>query len=179
LIPGKFSIMTAARLSIRRWRALAAVLGLLVVYSATPQEGLPIVEGSIVYIEYRVELGDGTLVTSNVGKDPIVYEAGGNQVLPALDRALRGRKAGDSGMIRLSAGEAFGTIDEDLFVEVPLDRLPEGARTPGAAIVAENPQGEKQRVEVREITGEVAVLDYNHPLAGEELVYYVNVLDVK
>lgn len=175
----KRSSTTAAYSRASWWRTLAAVTGILVAGSAVSQEGLRIVAGSIVYIEYRVELVDGTLVTSNVGKGPIVYEAGGNKILPALDKALRGRTAGESGMIRLSAREAFGTIDESLFVEVPLDRVPTGARTPGAAMVAENPQGEKQRVEVRKIIGQVAILDYNHPLAGEELIYFVNVLDVK
>lgn len=160
-------------------RIVMTVSGLVFFASAASQDGLSIIAGSIVYIEYSVELVDGTIVTSNIGKDPMVYEAGGNKVLPALDKALRGRMAGEAGLVRLSPAEAFGIVDEDLFVEVPIHLLPEDARTVGSAIVAEDPQGMKQRVEVREVGDKVAVLDYNHPLAGKEIIYYVTILDVK
>ena len=140
---------------------------------------MPIREGSIVYIEYSAELVDGTFVSGNIGKDPMVYEAGGNKVLPTLDRALRGRVAGESGVIRLNPAEAFGAVDDDLFVEVPIHLLPEDARTPGSVVLAENPRGEKQRAKVSEVREDVVVLDYNHPLAGKEVIYFVTILDVK
>ena len=137
------------------------------------------VKGSIIYLQYRVELLDGTVVTHNEGEEPAVFEAGGGKILPALDRALRGRKAGEEGIVRLSAEEAFGAVDEELIVEVPLETLPQDARSSGAVLVAEDPDGVKQRVEVREIRGDTALLDYNHPLAGREILYFVKILDVK
>jgi FKBP-type peptidyl-prolyl cis-trans isomerase 2 len=146
---------------------------------ATAQDALYIGEGSIVYIEYRLELADGTLVYDNVGKDPFVYEAGGNKILQALDEALRGRRAGDRRVVRLAARDGFGGIDDRLLVEVPLLRLPEDARTAGAVVLAENPRGRKQRAVVREVKDHTAVLDYNHPLAGKDLVYFVKIVDVK
>lgn len=167
---------------VRNVRSLCAVFGILAlspIAANASGDGIPIEEGNIVYLEYSAELVDGTVVSSNVGKDPVVYEAGGKKVLPALDRALRGRRAGESGMVRLSAAEAYGNVDEGLFVEVPLASLPEDARNTGAVLVVENTSGEKQRVEVREVRGQLAVLDYNHPLAGEEIIYYVRILDVK
>ncbi len=175
LFPGKRkSFVPPGRLG-----ALAGLLCLLPVLSASAGEELFVEEGRIVYIEYKVELTDGTVVSNNVGKDPVVYEAGGNRVLRALDKALRGMKAGDSRVVTLSAADAFGNVDDSLIVEVPLDRVPGDARTTGSVMIAENPEGNKQRVTVREIRGEVAVLDYNHPLAGWELTYTVKILDVK
>ncbi len=197
LFPGKRkSFVPPGRLG-----ALAGLLCLLPVLTASAGEELFVEEGRIVYIEYKVELTDGTVVSNNVGKDPVVYEAGGNRVLRALDKALRGMKAGDSrvvtlsaadafgnvdGMkagdsrvVTLSAADAFGNVDDSLIVEVPLDRVPGDARTTGSVMIAENPEGNKQRVTVRDIRGQVAVLDYNHPLAGRELRYTVKILDVK
>ena len=159
--------------------AMWGLIALLSTAAADSGEDISISEGNIVYLEYSAELVDGTVVSSNVGKDPVVYEAGGKKVLPALDRALRGRRAGESGTVRLSAAEAYGRVDESLFVEVPLASLPEDARKAGAVLMAENSAGEKQRVAVLEVRGEQAVIDYNHPLAGEEIIYYVRILDVK
>lgn len=162
-----------------RLGALAGLFSLLPVLSASAEEELFVEEGRIVYIEYKVELADGTVVSNNVGKDPVVYEVGGNRVLRALDKALRGMRSGDSRVVTLSAADAFGNVDDSLIVAVPLDQVPGDARTPGSVMIAENSEGNKQRVTVSEIRGQVAVLDYNHPLAGRELRYTVKILDVK
>lgn len=173
------SVFRSARAPLRAPGVAAGLLWLLMLTPVFAQEVLYIKKGSIVYIEYAVERVDGSLVTSNIGKEPVVYEAGGNRILPSLDLALRGRKAGDSDVVRLSAEAAFGLVDEALLVEIPLDQLPVDARTPGSVLVAENPQGGKQRVVVKEVGSDVAVLDYNHPLAGQEIIYRVRILDVR
>ncbi len=143
------------------------------------QADLTVVEGSVVYVEYIVELTDGTAVSGNVGKDAMVYEAGGASILPALDAALRGLKAGDARVVYLKPADAYGTVNEKLFVEVPLEQLPEDARNTGAVLVSANERGEQQRVTVREVKDAVAIVDYNHPLAGRNLVYRIKILDVK
>ncbi|MDA9983371.1 FKBP-type peptidyl-prolyl cis-trans isomerase [Gammaproteobacteria bacterium] len=143
------------------------------------QADLTVVEGSVVSIEYRVELTDSTAVFDNVGKDPMVYEAGGAAILPALDAALRGLKAGDAKVVYLKPEDAYGAVNGSLFVEVPLEQLPEDARHAGAVLVSANDRGEQQRVTVREVKDAVAIVDYNHPLAGQNLVYRIKILDVK
>ena len=143
------------------------------------QADLTVVEGSVVSIEYRVELTDGTAVFDNVGKNPMVYEAGGAAILPALDAALRGLKAGDAKVVYLKAADAYGAVNTNLFVEVPLEQLPEDARHTGAVLVSANDRGEQQRVTVREVKDAVAIVDYNHPLSGQSLVYHIKILDVK
>ena len=143
------------------------------------QEDLVVVAGSIVSMEFTAELDDGTVITNNVGKKPVIYEAGGTRILPALDAALRGLKAGDTKVVRVKATDAYGEVDDDLLVEVPLDQLPIDARNIGSVMVAENQDGSQRRVVVREIRDAIAIVDYNHPLAGHDLVYSVNILDVK
>ena len=134
--------------------------------------------GNTVSIEYTLTLDDGTVVDSNVGKDPLVYEAGAGQILPALDQALSGLGEGDTKSVALSAADGYGEIDESLYFEVPLGQLPENARQPGTPLVAKREDGRELRVLVHEVKDETAVLDYNHPLAGKALSFAVRIVTV-
>jgi len=157
-----------------------AGLGFLFLSTLCAAQGdLSIVKGSIVFMEYTLRLKDGSVGASNVNSSPLVYEAGGTNVLPALDRALMGLKAGDSKVVKLAPEEAYGPVKSDLLVEVALDRLPEGSRITGSVLVAGNSQGEKQRVIIRQIKDGAAIVDYNHPFAGEEVEFSVTIIDVK
>lgn len=134
--------------------------------------------GKNVSIEYTLTLDDGTVVDSNVGDEPLVYEAGGGQILPALDAALVGLAEGDTKSVELPAEQGYGEVDEKLKFEVPLEQLPEDARKIGTPLVAQGEDGRELRVRVDQIKDEAAVLDYNHPLAGESLSFSVRVVAV-
>ncbi len=135
-------------------------------------------DGKTVSIEYTLTLDDGTVVDSNVGQDPLVYEAGAGQILPALDQALNGLGAGDTKSVALSPTDGYGDVDESLYFEVPLGQLPDNARQPGTPLVAKREDGREIRVLVHEVKTETAVLDYNHPLAGKALSFEVKVVAV-
>jgi FKBP-type peptidyl-prolyl cis-trans isomerase SlyD len=134
--------------------------------------------GKNVAIEYTLTLEDGTVVDSNVGNEPLVYEAGGGQILPALDAALIGLSEGDTRSVDLPAEHGYGVVDEKLMLEVPLEHLPEDARQIGTPLVAQGEGGQELRVRVHQITDDAAILDYNHPLAGESLSFSVRVVSV-
>lgn len=134
--------------------------------------------GKTVSIEYTLTLNDGTVVDSNVGNDPLVYEAGGGQILPALDAALIGLAEGDTKDVDLEPGDGYGEVDEKLRFEVGIDQLPESAREVGTPLVARREDGQELRVRVHDVGDATAVLDYNHPLAGEALSFSVRVVDV-
>jgi FKBP-type peptidyl-prolyl cis-trans isomerase 2 len=134
--------------------------------------------GKTVSIEYTLTLGDGTVVDSNVGQEPLVYEAGGGDILPALDAALIGLSEGDLKQVELSAADGYGEVDEALRLEVPLDQLPDDARQVGTPLVARREDGQEMRVRVHDVTDSEAVLDYNHPLAGEPLSFSIRVVEI-
>jgi FKBP-type peptidyl-prolyl cis-trans isomerase 2 len=134
--------------------------------------------GKTVSIEYTLSLNDGTVVDSNVGENPLVYEAGGGQILPALDDALIGLSEGESKSVQLAAKQGYGEVDEGLRMEVAIDQLPDDARKAGTPLVARRQDGQEMRVVVQEVGDATAVLDYNHPLAGEDLSFSVRVLSV-
>lgn len=135
-----------------------------------------IADGSTVRIEFSLTLSDGSLVQTNVGGDPLGYKHGEGQLLPALESALTGRIATDELEVQLSPEEAYGPVRPDLVSDVPIGDIPEDAREVGAMLQTAEFDGP---IRVREVREDVVVLDFNHPLAGEELTYSIKILSVE
>lgn len=138
-----------------------------------------IAEGSKVSIEYTLKLDDGTTADSNVGRQPLVFEQGKGQLLPAFEEELAGRESGEVVEFRLGPEQGYGTVDPELRREVDLDAVPEEGREVGAQLVSEDQQGNRRVIRVHELRDATAVLDLNHPLAGEPLNFEVKILEVE
>jgi FKBP-type peptidyl-prolyl cis-trans isomerase SlyD len=136
-------------------------------------------DGRTVSLEYTLSLDDGTTAGTNVGEEPLVYQQGGDQILPALESALAGMKAGDSKQVTLAPAQGYGEIDQGLFEEVETNLVPEEARTAGTTLVSEDPAGNRRMIRVHEVKGEMIVLDLNHPLAGQTLHFDVKVVGIE
>lgn len=138
-----------------------------------------ITEGSQVSIEYTLTLSDGTEVASNIGEEPLVYSHGAGEILPKLEEALEGLAVGDTKDVKLSAEDGYGAIDEEAFRDVETEQIPEEARNIGALLVTETPEGDELTVRVHEIRGATTTLDFNHPLAGQDLRFAVKISAVE
>jgi len=136
-------------------------------------------DGSVVTIEYTLTEENGTEVDSNVNGKPIVYTQGNGELLPAVEKALEGAVAGERRKFILPPGKAFGDVVADYVQEVDIDKLPEDARRAGAALIISNDKGQEQMIRVKEIKGDKAVIDFNHPLAGKTLHFDIKVLSIK
>jgi FKBP-type peptidyl-prolyl cis-trans isomerase SlyD len=144
------------------------------------QEDVPVVQdGSTVSIEYTLKLEDGTTADSNVGGEPLVYVQGEQQILPALEARLLGMKAEESREITLSPEEAYGPVQPEGFQTVPLEIIPDDARHEGARLVGQGPHGEPIHAKVTEIKEDEAVVDLNHPLAGETLHFDIKIVSIE
>jgi FKBP-type peptidyl-prolyl cis-trans isomerase SlyD len=158
--------------------ALAAALLLTVAAHAEEKAG-PIDDGSRVSIEYTLTLDDGSTADSNVGQEPLVYTQGQQQILPALEDALTGLKAGDTKQVTLSPEQGYGEVRPDLEREVNTKQIPEDGRHAGATLMSRGPQGQAMVVRVKEVKGDKTVLDLNHPLAGQTLHFDVKIVSVE
>lgn len=136
-------------------------------------------EGQKVSIEYTLRLDDGTTVDSNVKGHPFTYVQGSGEILPTLEKQLEGLEVNDSKKVSLPPEKAYGEVKKDAFQTIPLARIPEDNREVGARLVAQDDQGNRQHLRVHEIKGGEAVLDLNHPLAGETLHFEVKILAVQ
>lgn len=132
-------------------------------------------DGKQVSFNYALST-DGEQIESNVGREPLTYTQGGGQILPALESKLAGLAVGDKKTVELAATDAYGEIDQESFREVPIDQIPEESREVGAVLQAE---GFPAPIRVTEVREEVVVLDFNHPLAGKDLVFAVEILAIE
>jgi FKBP-type peptidyl-prolyl cis-trans isomerase 2 len=135
-------------------------------------------EGSKVSIEFTIYLADGSVFGGNSVSDPLIYEQGKGQLPSGLENALVGLKADERKKVTLAAEDAYGPVNPDAFVDVEIDRIPEDARTVGAGLMVNDPNGNRRFVKVHDIKEDIIVIDLNHPLAGQEVTFDVHVLTV-
>ena len=153
------------------WTCLAA--SLFWAGSAHAGRETAIADGMTVTLEYTLSLPDATVVDSNVGDAPISYLHGAHEIVPGLERALTGMKAGDSKRIEVAAIDGYGAYDMKKRMTVEKSQLPDGIKD---GDLLESPDG--QLVRVVRVGDTDAVIDTNHPLAGKNLTFDVKVLKV-
>lgn len=135
--------------------------------------------GKRVSIEYTLTLEDDTKVDSNVGREPLSFVHGEQQILPALEEALTGMEAGDSRKVVLPPEQGYGPEDPNLYQEVERERVPQEAQREGTALTARDSTGQTHQLRVHEVKEKTIVLDLNHPLAGKTLIFDVKVVEVQ
>jgi FKBP-type peptidyl-prolyl cis-trans isomerase 2 len=159
--------------------ALALALLAAPAPSAAEGEKKMIADGSKVSIEYTLKLDDGSTADTNVGGDPLVYEQGKGQILPALEKELAGLSVDDTKKVNLSAKDGYGEVDPAAIQKVPASAIPEEARKAGAQLVAQDGAGQQRPVRVQAVEGDQVVVDMNHPLAGKALHFDVKILAIQ
>ncbi len=168
--------------SSRCWRqyGAAVILPLSIAFiTVQAAEQSVIQNGSQVSIEYTLSLNDGSVVSSNVDKSPLVYEQGSGKLLPALEKQLAGLQVNNVKQITLLPEDGYGPVDTTAYRDVSPEFLPESARREGARLIATDGQGQSVMVRVHEVRDDRIVVDFNHPLAGETLTFRVRILEVK
>ena len=163
-------------------RSLGTLVALLVLLAAAPAAAQPkaaIEKGSSVKIEYTLKDDKGAVLDTNTGKDALAFTQGAQQIIPGLDKALLGMKAGDSKKVTVKPEDAYGNVDPKAEAEVPKDALPQGAAVVGTRLLARGQDGQPRPVTVKAVKDSTVVLDLNHPLAGKTLFFDVKVVSVE
>ena len=132
-----------------------------------------------VQVNYIGTLTDGTVFDTSAGREPLEFTIGAGQVVPGFDEAIKGMKVGEKKTITIPSEEAYGPRFEDMLEELPRDKLPEG-KTPevGQRLVAVNPDGRQTIVTIVSISDNVVVVDTNHPLAGKDLTFEIELVKI-
>lgn len=133
----------------------------------------------VVTIHYTLRNTVGEILDSSEGQDPMAYIHGTGNLIPKLELALLGRAAGDKMSVEIAAAEAYGVRDESLVKTVPLTQF----RTPGkikegARFQVDTPDGTRIATVTR-VDAKHATVDMNHPLAGENLLFDVEIVAVR
>jgi FKBP-type peptidyl-prolyl cis-trans isomerase 2 len=134
---------------------------------------------STVTVNYTGRLGDGSVFDSslNEGREPLGATLGQGSLIPGFEKGLLGMKEGDKKTVEIPSEEAYGSSREDLVVEIPKDRVPEDV-TEGQMLQTMTPQG-PMNVIVKEVKEDVVIIDGNHPLAGKDLIFDLEVISVQ
>lgn len=161
------------------------VVGLIALAVSTACSTQPkITQGSVVKIEYKGTLSDGTVFDTTEGKQPLSFLVGANQVIPAFETNVISMKAGQTKKFTIKAKEAYGDPDPSKIVTLPKDQRFTGIDLKeGATIFANNkaPDGRviQTPMKVVKVTDSEVTMDYNHPLAGKDLTFEVKVVEVQ
>lgn len=137
-------------------------------------------DGKKVKFQYTLRV-DGDVIEDPTGQDPIEYEQGSENVLPGLQKGLVGLKAGDRKEIILAAGEGYGEINPDLIIKIPKSNINAQNQDQvqvGTILNAKRSTGQSIRGHVQAILEDAYLVDFNHPLAGKELRFEVEIISV-
>ncbi|SHL88649.1 peptidylprolyl isomerase [Roseovarius litoreus] len=136
-------------------------------------------EGDTVRIHYTGTLTDGATFDSSEGRDPLEFTVGSGQIIPGLDQALPGMAVGDKKTVEVPADQAYGQPDPNARQAVPRADIP--ADIPldlGTQLQVQTPQGQVMPVTVIEVTEDQVTLDANHPLAGKDLTFAIELVAI-
>jgi len=135
--------------------------------------------GDTVRIHYTGTLADGTTFDSSEGREPLEFTVGSGEIIPGLDAALPGMAEGDKKTVDIPADQAYGQPDPNAKQAVPRDDIPDDIPLDiGTQLQVQTPQGQVMPVTVAEVTEAEVILDANHPLAGRDLTFAIEVVSV-
>ncbi|GAB4574130.1 MAG: peptidylprolyl isomerase [Anaerolineae bacterium] len=136
--------------------------------------------GRVVSINYTLKLDDGEVVDESAAGEPLVYLHGANNIIPGLENALTGLAVGDRKSVTVSPDEGYGEYMEEAVESVPRSLFPADLDLQeGLILSVRDESGAVYDAVVVEIADDAVTLDFNHPLAGENLHFDVEVVDVR
>ncbi len=134
-----------------------------------------IIQDSVVSIHYTLSDNDGNVLDSSSGRDPLQYLHGRGNLIIGMEEGLEGRATGDQFDLKISPEKGYGPKNEGLIQKVPLSAFGDQKIDTGIQFST----GKGQVVTVMEVGKETVTVDGNHPLAGVELNFQVEVVEIR
>jgi FKBP-type peptidyl-prolyl cis-trans isomerase SlyD len=139
-----------------------------------------IAENCVVAIEYELtEAGQSDIIDSNKGQAPLEFITGKQHIIPGLESQLMNLSKGESADLKVSAVDAYGELNPEAVDTVPKEQFADIELEVGMQLFGQGENGEQIAVIVKEIADDGVTIDYNHPLAGKDLMFSVTVSDVR
>ena len=137
-------------------------------------------KGDTVKVHYHGKLVDGTTFDSSEGREPLEFKVGGGMVIEGFDNGVTGMQTGEKKTIHIPALQAYGVKNEEMIMEFPKDKFPaDMVPEVGMQLNMHNGSGQQFPVVIVEVKDEVVILDANHPLAGEDLIFDLELVEIK
>ena len=137
-----------------------------------------ITKDTVVGIDYRLTVADGTEVDTTADRGPMEYLHGHQNIIPGLENELEGHEIGDALDVTVGPEQGYGEHDPERVVQVNRDQLGFDAEV-GSVVSATLPDGREQHLLIAEIEDDTVTLDGNHPLAGQTLRFEVSIASIR
>lgn len=136
-------------------------------------------EGDVVKVHYTGKLINGEQFDSSVGREPLEFTVGAGQMIKGFDDAMPGMNLGEKKTINIAPEDAYGPRSEEAIIEFPKENVPADMKLePGMPLTLSNPDGQPVPVIVVEVKDDIIVLDANHFLAGQELIFDIELVEI-
>ncbi len=135
--------------------------------------------GDTVKVHYTGKLDDGTVFDSSEGRDPLQFTVGSGQMIAGFDAGVNGMNEGETKTVRIGSEEAYGQHRDEMVLTVGKDELPPDMEVePGDQLQMRHESGQVVMVTVTDVTDANITLDANHPLAGKDLTFDIQLVEV-
>ena len=133
----------------------------------------------VVSMEYTLQV-DGEEIDSSKGQEPLQFLVGYGNIISGLEREMMGMKVGDTKDVVIQPADAYGEFDEQAFMDVPRGEFPKDMPLQeGLELSVKDDSGQSRYARIDSIDGDNVTLNFNHPLAGDELHFNVKVLGLR
>jgi FKBP-type peptidyl-prolyl cis-trans isomerase SlyD len=139
----------------------------------------PVAADKVVLIHYTLTDDSGKVLDSSSGGDPLAYIQGHGNLIPGLERELEGKTAGTKLSVKVSPEDGYGVRDPALLQKVPLRAFGGTRVQPGMQFQAQDSSGHPRVITVVGIQGDMVTVDGNHALAGQNLHFEVEIIEVR
>jgi len=141
---------------------------------------MPVNDGQTVVVHYRGTLSDGSEFDSSHGRAPLQFTVGAGEVIPGFDDAVRDLEVGQSKTVTIPAGEAYGEREPQALQQFPRNAFPaEPEPETGWMVELQTEEGQTVPATVAEVGDEMITLDFNHPLAGQDLTFEIELVSTE
>lgn len=136
-------------------------------------------KGDTVKVHYTGKLKDNTVFDSSKNRNPLEFKVGSGQVIPGFDKAVSGMNVGDIKSVTISSDQAYGPYRNDMVLEVEKDKFPDDIQPEiGQQLQINRENDNPIGVTVTKISDDVVTLDANHPLAGKDLIFEIELIEI-
>ena len=135
--------------------------------------------GDKVKVHYHGKLRSGETFDSSEGREPLEFTVGSGQVIKGFDDGITGMQVGDKKTVEINVEDAYGEKSEDMIIEFPKEQFP-GDMSPevGQQLMMSNGSGQSFPVTIMEVRDDSVLLDANHPLAGQDLIFDIELVEI-
>lgn len=135
--------------------------------------------GDTVRVHYTGKLDDGTIFDSSVNRNPLEFKVGQDQVIQGFEEAVIGMNLGETKTVKISVDQAYGPRREDMVTQIERNQIPPHIQLEvGLQLQVTGPDGRPAIVTVTDLSDSTATLDANHPLAGKDLTFEIELVEI-